>query len=113
MCNALYAILTSLLVFNQNVDIQTTEIVNDGKIGFLAGFSLFVAGLVVLKFMFALFYHIKWNLRMWCCTRYKKSRIDVAMTFKQLKSKKNGLSSDEEGLDVDETGDSYDRSYNL
>ena len=74
-----------------------TKIVNDGSMNFLDGFSLFVSGLILFKFIFALIYTLKWNFRTWTNPYYRKSNTDVAEEFKRLRKDRNGaISSDEE-----------------
>jgi len=101
LCNACYAVLVTVLVANQT----NATVINDGTVGFLAGFSLFVAGLMAFKFLFALLYNIKWNLRMCCCPYYRKSKVSVSSAFIELRKKKDGLSSDEEGNENDHDDD--------
>ena len=89
--NILYAVLTTSLVGTQDATII------DNRMTFLSGFSLFVASLVVFKFIFALLYTLKWNYRLWRKPYYRKNNVDVGEAFKKLKKKENGgFSSDEE-----------------
>lgn len=96
-CNAVYALGTSLVVVG-----NPSTVSNDGSIGFLAGFSLFVAGLMLLRFIFAALYIIKWNLRMCFCSHYRKSTKDAEEAFKEIKS--TAQSSDEEEGEDEENG---------
>jgi hypothetical protein len=69
----------------------------DGSINFLDGFALFVASLVLFKFIFASIYVIEWNLRFCCNPAFKNNKIDVPTAFKKIRKDKNGAeSSDEE-----------------
>lgn len=78
--NALFGVISTLLVSGSNV-----KVLNDGSITFLDGFALFVASLVAFKFIFALIYTLKWNLRLCCKSYYQKNKIDVGQEFKRLK----------------------------
>lgn len=97
-CNAAYALGTSMLI-----DSNISTVANDGSIGFLAGFSIFVALLMVSRFLFAALYIIKWNLRMCLCSHYKKSKISAEAAFRKIKGKETGnAGSDEEDDEDDE-----------
>jgi DNA-directed RNA polymerase delta subunit len=95
-----------------------TKIVNDGTMGALDGFSLFISGLIVFKFIFALIYTLKWNFRTWFSQYYRKSKIDVNEEFKRIRKDRNGaISSDEDEVDDDGSKKTADvdpmKSYNV
>ena len=75
-------------------------VINRG-INFLVGYALFVAGLVTFKFVFALLYTLKWNCRYWFKPYYRKSTVDVADAFKNMRKDKNGAISTDEDEDED------------
>lgn len=93
-------------------------VVNDGTMGFLDGFSLFISGIIVFKFIFALFYTLKWNFRTWCKPYYRKSKTDVNEEFKRIRKDRNGaVSSDEEEPEEEQSKKTGDldamKSYNV
>jgi hypothetical protein len=57
---------------------------------FLDGFALFVASLVLFKFIFGLIYTLKWNFRVWTNPYYRKSKGDVSSEFRRLRKEKDG-----------------------
>lgn len=80
---------------------QNVTVIGD-KITFLDGFALFVASLVLFKFVFAMIYYLKWNFRLSVRPYYRKSKNDVAEEFKRLRKDRNGMySSDEDEDDLD------------
>jgi len=100
--NALFGALTEYLTSSQN-----EQVINDGRITFIDGFSMFVAGLVAFKFVFALIYVLKWNCRRICCAYYRKGKFDVAEEFKkQRKAKDGNISTDEDDDDFDYVNES-------
>ncbi len=100
ICNALFGGF-SVFLTSGGGDVKR---VNDGSFGFVDGFAMFVAFLVIFRFVCALIYTLKWNFRTWTNPYYRKSNTDVAEEFKRLRKNRNGaLSSDEDEDDEDYT----------
>lgn len=98
--NALFGGLSEYLTSSSN-----QQTINDGNIRFIDGFALFVAGLVVFKFIFALIYTLKWNFRnCFKSSKYGKNKVDIAEEFRKLKQARNGAYSTDEDDDDDATG---------
>jgi hypothetical protein len=92
IANALFGGLSAGIVNGGSAQVQ-----NDGSIGFIDGFALFIASLIVFKFFFALLYTTKWNYRIITNSYYKKGKLDIAEEFKkQRKLRNGGLSTDED-----------------
>lgn len=98
--NALFGGLSEYLTSSSN-----EQVINDGHVRFIDGFALFVAGLVVFKFIFALIYTLKWNFRRCCKSYYGKAKgIDISEEFRKLKQDRNAAYSTDEDDDDDATG---------
>lgn len=97
IANALFGGVLVAITTGQNV---TT--INNGDITFLDGFALFVAGLIIFKFIFALIYVTKWNFRQWTNPYYRKAKIDMNQEFKRIRRDKNGAYSTDEDEDDEE-----------
>ena len=68
--------------------------------GYLAGFSLYLACLVLFRVLFASVYIIKWKLRYNCLSSYKVTRRNLMLDFKNLKKNaENGESTDDEVIE--------------
>lgn len=50
--------------------------------GYLAGFSLYLAALVVFRIFFAVIYILKWKCRYCCSKKYKVNRVNLLDEFK-------------------------------
>ena len=61
---------------------QDDTTINNGKINFIDAFALFLAGIIVFKFIFALIYITKWNYRNTCKPYYGKGKIDIDDQFR-------------------------------
>jgi hypothetical protein len=85
------------------VDSEGAQII-DGTINFLDGFALFVAALVIFKFVFAAIYVIQWNLRFCCNPAFKSNKIDVPTAFKKIRKDKNAQESSDEEDEFNEEG---------
>ena len=103
--NALFGGLSTSLVNGQN-----KQVINDGKITFLDGYALFIASLVLFKFIFGLIYYLKWNFRFLCNSYYRASKIDVGEEFKKLRKDRNGAFSTDEDEDDDNFGGKIDKN---
>jgi len=98
MANVLFAVITTMIVVQGNV-----QIVNDGHVYFLQGFSLFIASLVLFKFFFALIYLIFWQVRICRKKEFQKYHIDEEEEWEKVKKDRNAYESssendDEEGM---------------
>ena len=98
IANALYGgLATTLTKLN-----PTYSSIGD-HLTFLDVFSAFLASIVLFKFLFALLYQLKWNLRRCCCKYYRKSNKDVVVEFRRIKKDKQAhYSTDEDLEDGDE-----------
>ena len=63
--------------------------VNTGKFTVLDGFSMYLAGVVVFRFVFALLYVIKWQCRYLHSKKYKIDEYNLESKFKKLKKNKD------------------------
>ena len=74
--------------------------VNDGSFGPLQGFTLFLAGLVVFRVIFAFFYVCKWKWRYNFNKAYKIKEFNLERNFRKLRADQNddGFSSDDEEI---------------
>ena len=73
-------------------------IVNDGSMGVLEYFSLYLAGIVVFRVTFALFHTLKWRYRYAFNKKYKIQEYNLEKNFKELKrqARNGGESTDDE-----------------
>ena len=55
----------------------------------LDGFSMYLAGVVVFRFVFALLYVIKWQCRYLHSKKYKIDEYNLESKFKKLKKNKD------------------------
>ena len=76
-------------------------VVNDGSLGYLEIFSLYLAALVVFRVLFSGLYILNWKLKYLCCRPYRVSHHDLNKKFKEIKAKTNahGDSTDDEEMD--------------
>ena len=63
--------------------------VNNGDFNVLDGFSMYLAGVVVFRFVFALLYVLKWQCRYSYNVRYKINEYNLESKFKKLKKDKD------------------------
>ena len=74
----------------------------DRDSGYLAGFSCYLAGLVVFRVTFASIYICKWKCRYCCGSKYKVPHRNMMSDFKTIKKNaKNGESTDDEEIDAE------------
>jgi len=50
--------------------------------------AIFIASIVMFKFLTALWYTTKWNIRFCCSKKYSKSDINNEAKWEELKNKK-------------------------
>jgi len=79
-----------------------TEI-NNGSVGALQVFTLFLAGLVIYKVIFATIYVCKWKCRYNCKKEYKVKRYNLEKNFRKMRAKQDdeegeGNSSDDDAI---------------
>ena len=79
-----------------------TEI-NNGSVGPLQVFTLFLAGLVIYKVIFATIYVCKWKCRYNCKKEYKVKRYNLEKNFRKMRAKQDdeegeGNSSDDDAI---------------
>lgn len=60
-------------------------IVNDGKIGFLEVFAIYLASLVVYKVFFGLIHILKFKMFFGCVNKYKTPKFDMHDEVKRLR----------------------------
>ena len=81
---------------------------------FLDGFALFVAGLIIFKFLFSLIYTLKWNIRRWVDPYYGNPPFSLNDEFKKIRKNRSnaGFSTDEdEDNEDDEEAGAGDESF--
>ena len=62
----------------------------------LDGFSMYLAGVVVFRFVFALLYVIKWQCRYLHSKKYKIDEYNLESKFKKLKKNKDQQESSDD-----------------
>jgi len=92
--NGFYVVFILLLV--NGTGHRTTR--NDGSFGYLEIFSLYLAGLVVFRVVFAILYIIGWKWAYCCFKRYKIQHHDLKAEHKRIVERTNadGDSTDDE-----------------
>ena len=79
----------------------TDSTYRDRDSGYLAGFSCYLAGLVIFRVSFAGIYICKWKCRYCCSSKYKVPHRNMIMDFKTIKKNaKNGESTDDEEIEA-------------
>ena len=73
--------------------------IRDTDAGYLAYFSLYLAGLVVFRVMFATIYILSWKCRYNCNKKYKVTQQNLEAEFKKLKKQNQGESTDDEEIE--------------
>ena len=73
-------------------------VINNGSVGPLQVFTMFLAGLVVYRVTFATCYVCKWKCRYNCDKRYKVKRYNLEKNFRKMRQKQD----DEEGNSSDD-----------
>ena len=79
-----------------------TEI-NNGSVGMLQVFTMFLASLVIYKVIFATIYVCKWKCRYNCKKEYKVKRYNLEKNFRKMRAKQDdeegeGNSSDDDAI---------------
>jgi len=73
--------------------------VRDSDAGYLAYFSLYLAGLVAFRVIFAIIYILKWKCRYNCLGSYKVAQVNLLDEFKKIKkTSAGGESTDDEEI---------------
>lgn len=84
------------------VNSDSGETYRDADSGYLAGFSCYLAGLVVFRVLFASIYICKWKCRYCCSKKYKVPHRNMIHDFKTIKkNSKNGESTDDEEIEAE------------
>ena len=94
-CNVAYYI-TIIEVVDNNGAGQTYH---DSDSGYLAGFSIYLACLVIFRITFATIYICKWKFRYCCGKEYNVATRNLKLEMKNIKKTGNGESSDDEILE--------------
>lgn len=82
------------------VQAGTGQTYYDHDSGYLVGFSLYLAAIVVFRVFFASIYILKWKCRYNCSKTYRVRQQNLVKEFKQIKSEsKNGESTDDEAIE--------------
>ncbi len=99
--NGIYAFIMIRLV-NGQYGTDAPNVIK-GDVGPLEVFSLFIAGLVVFRVVFAFLFICLWKFRYCCNKKYRVKKIDLNKVFKQIKhNTKHGDSTDEEAIDEED-----------
>ena len=64
-----------------------STVVNDGQVGYLEVFSMYLAALVLFRFVFASIYILVWKFRFNFDARYKIRRVNLTKEFKEIKKR--------------------------
>lgn len=72
---------------------------NNGKFSVLDGFSMYLAGVVVFRFVFAFMYVIKWQCRYLHSKKYKINEYNLESKFKKLKKNRDNQESSDDRED--------------
>lgn len=56
--------------------------VNSGKFTVLDGFSMYLAGIVIFRVLFAFLYVVKWQIRYWRSPKYQIEEYNLENEFK-------------------------------
>ena len=92
VANAAYYIMIVELV-----DSSGGSTVRNSDSGYLAYFSIYLAGLVVFRVLFAVLHICKWKIRYNCSKHYKVKSVNLQQEFKKLKKQSDaGESTDDE-----------------
>mmetsp|Transcript_15193 Transcript_15193/g.23457 ORF Transcript_15193/g.23457 Transcript_15193/m.23457 type:complete len:300 (-) Transcript_15193:522-1421(-) len=93
VCNGLYVIIIEALV-NQ----PTTQVLNDGSYGFLEGFAVFIASLVVFRFGFGLLHILSTKFRTNCRKdrKYNVDEVNLKRENRRLRKQNDESDYDEE-----------------
>ena len=73
--------------------------VNNGDFSVLDGFSMYLAGVVIFRFIFAFMYVIKWQCRYLHSKKYKINEYNLESKFKKLKRNNNAQESSDDRED--------------
>jgi hypothetical protein len=94
--NGIYVVFILLLV--NGTGHRTTR--NDGTFGYLEVFSLYLAGLVIFRVVFAIMYIVSWKAAYCCFKRYKIQHHDMKAEYKRIVARTNadGESTDDESM---------------
>jgi len=93
--NALYVIVLDSAVSSD------TRVINDGHMGFLEYFSIYLSGMALYKFMFGAFHILRFKFRLLFTGDLRVHRIDLKKDYMKLKGKNAG--DDDEGFDMDKS----------
>lgn len=67
---------------------STSPTINDGSIGFLEGFSMYLAGVIVYKVVFAALHLLRFRFRLYAYSDMKIKNVDMEKEYKKLRGDK-------------------------
>lgn len=84
------------LVIN-TITSRKRDVVNDGSIGFLEIFSMYLAGLLVFKVFFATLHICRFKCRNNCCgDKHQVEKVDVEEQYRKMKRRGQLVGNDSE-----------------
>lgn len=103
LCNSAFAILTENYLTLP--DARETKAINDGSIGFLEVFALYLASLVVYRVFFGFFHILKFKTLANCVKKYKTRKYNLHDEVRRLRQEtvdwNESLLEDEDAADMD------------
>jgi len=97
MANVAYYIMIIEIVSSSGGTV--TGDIRDSDAGYLAYFSLYLAGLVTFRIFFASMYILNWKCRYNCLSKYRVKEQNLENEFKKIKKSNHGESTDDEEVE--------------